>query len=117
MRDNLIYKKAKEFMKKYPKTVAFRIKQHAKVASDIHNKDIKDVTKEERSAAKSVIFGIVYGISGFGLGENLHISKNDADKFIKKYYELYPEVKTYMDSEINFARENGFIETKYGRKR
>ena len=90
---------------------------HAKVASDIHNKDIKDVTKEERSAAKSVIFGIVYGISGFGLGENLHISKNDADKFIKKYYELYPEVKTYMESEINFARENGFIETKYGRKR
>ena len=90
---------------------------HAKVASDIHNKDIKDVTKEERSAAKSVIFGIVYGISGFGLGENLHISKNDADKFIKKYYELYPEVKTYMDSEINFAKENGFIETKYGRKR
>ena len=90
---------------------------HAKVASDIHNKDIKDVTKEERSAAKSVIFGIVYGISGFGLGENLHISKNDADKFIKKYYELYPEVKTYMESEINFAKENGFIETKYGRKR
>ena len=90
---------------------------HAKVASDIHNKDIKDVSKEERSAAKSVIFGIVYGISGFGLGENLHISKNDADKFIKKYYELYPEVKTYMDSEINFAKENGFIETKYGRKR
>ena len=89
---------------------------HAKVASDIHNKDIKDVTKEERSAAKSVIFGIVYGISGFGLGENLHISKNDADKFIKKYYELYPEVKTYMESEINFAKENGFIETKYGRK-
>ena len=90
---------------------------HAKVASDIHNKDIKDVTKEERSAAKSVIFGIVYGISGFGLGENLHISKNDADKFIKKYYELYPEVKTYMDNQINFAKENGFIETKYGRKR
>ncbi|MDD5864874.1 MAG: DNA polymerase I [bacterium] len=90
---------------------------HAKVASDIHNKDIKDVSKEERSAAKSVIFGIVYGISGFGLGENLHISKNDADKFIKKYYELYPEVKTYMDNQINFAKENGFIETKYGRKR
>ena len=90
---------------------------HAKVASDIHNKDIKDVTKEERSNAKSVIFGIVYGISGFGLGENLHISKNDADKFIKKYYELYPEVKTYMDNQINFAKENGFIETKYGRKR
>ena len=90
---------------------------HAKVASDIHNKDIKDVTKEERSAAKSVIFGIVYGISGFGLGENLHISKNDADNFIEKYYELYPEVKIYMDNQINFAKENGFVETKYGRKR
>ena len=90
---------------------------HAKVASDIHNKDIKDVTKEERSAAKSVIFGIVYGISGFGLGENLHISKKDADNFIEKYYELYPEVKIYMDNQINFAKENGFVETKYGRKR
>lgn len=90
---------------------------HAKVASDIHNKDIKDVTKEERSNAKSVIFGIVYGISGFGLGENLHISKKDADNFIEKYYELYPEVKIYMDNEINFAKENGFVETKYGRKR
>lgn len=90
---------------------------HAKVASDIHNKDIKDVTKEERSNAKSVIFGIVYGISGFGLGENLHISKKDADNFIEKYYELYPEVKIYMDNQINFAKENGFVETKYGRKR
>ena len=70
---------------------------HAKVAADIHNKDIKDVTKAERSAAKAVIFGIVYGISGFGLGENLHISKKEADEFIEKYYHLYPEVKQYME--------------------
>lgn len=90
---------------------------HARVAADIHNKDIKDVTKAERSAAKAVIFGIVYGISGFGLGENLHISKKEADEFIKKYYHLYPEVKEYMEKMIAFAKENGFVYTNYGRKR
>ena len=90
---------------------------HTKVAADIHGKDIKDVTKKERSAAKAVIFGIVYGISGFGLGENLHISKKEADEFIEKYYKLYPEVKTYMDSMIKYAKENGFVYTNYGRKR
>ena len=90
---------------------------HTKVAADIHGKDIKDVTKKERSAAKAVIFGIVYGISGFGLGENLHISKKEADEFIEKYYKLYPEVKIYMDSMIKYAKENGFVYTNYGRKR
>ncbi len=90
---------------------------HLKVAADIHNKDIADVTKNERSAAKAVIFGIVYGISGFGLGENLHISKKQADEFIEKYYNLYPEVKEYMDKMINYAKENGYVYTNYGRKR
>lgn len=90
---------------------------HAKVAADIHNKDIKDVTKAERSAAKAVIFGIVYGISGFGLGENLHISKKEADEFIEKYYHLYPEVKQYMEKMIEFAKQNGYVYTNYGRKR
>ena len=90
---------------------------HAKVAADIHNKDIKEVTKAERSAAKAVIFGIVYGISGFGLGENLHISKKQADEFIEKYYHLYPEVKQYMEKMIEFAKQNGYVYTNYGRKR
>ena len=90
---------------------------HAKVAADIHNKDIKEVTKAERSAAKAVIFGIVYGISGFGLGENLHISKKEADEFIEKYYHLYPEVKQYMEKMIEFAKQNGYVYTNYGRKR
>ena len=90
---------------------------HTKVAADIHGKDISEVTKKERSAAKAVIFGIVYGISGFGLGENLNISKKEADAFIEKYYLLYPEVKVYMEKMINFAKENGYVYTKYGRKR
>lgn len=90
---------------------------HTKVASDIHNIKEEEVTPAQRSAAKSVIFGIVYGISGYGLKENLHITKKEADHFINKYYELYPEVRNYMDKEIKFAKENGYILTKYGRKR
>ena len=59
----------------------------------------------------------MYVISGFGLGENLNISKKEADAFIEKYYLLYPEVKVYMEKMINFAKENGYVYTKYGRKR
>ena len=70
-----------------------------------------------RSTAKAVIFGIVYGISGFGLGENLEISVKDAKKFIDKYYELYPGVKTYMKDIVDFAYENGYVRTLFNRKR
>ena len=90
---------------------------HTKVASDINGVDVKDVTKEMRSKAKSVIFGIVYGISGYGLMDNLHITKKEAEYFINKYYEMYPEVKEYMAREIEFARENGYVKTMFNRKR
>ena len=90
---------------------------HAKVASDINGVDIKDVTKEMRSKAKAVIFGIVYGISGYGLGENLHISKKEADFFINKYYELYPEVRKYMEDTVKLAKETGYVTTLFNRKR
>jgi DNA polymerase-1 len=90
---------------------------HAKVAADINGVDIKDVTKEMRSKAKAVIFGIVYGISGYGLGENLHISKKEADFFINKYYELYPEVRKYMDDTVKLAKETGYVTTLFNRKR
>ena len=90
---------------------------HTKVAADINGVPLEAVTKEMRSKAKSVIFGIVYGISGYGLGENLHISKSEADYFINKYYELYPEVKKYMDNTIAFAKEKGYVTTMYNRKR
>ena len=70
-----------------------------------------------RSTAKAVIFGIVYGISGFGLGENLNISSKQAQEFINKYYELYPGVKRYMDNIIKEAYENGSVRTLFNRKR
>jgi len=90
---------------------------HTKVASDIYGVDIKDVTKHMRSTAKAVIFGIVYGISGYGLGTNLNISNKDASNFIHKYYEFYPGVKTYMDNIIKEAYETGEVKTMFGRIR
>lgn len=70
-----------------------------------------------RRTAKAVIFGIVYGISGFGLGENIGISPKDAKKFIEKYYELYPGVKNYMDNIVHEAYMDGSVRTLYNRKR
>ena len=79
---------------------AFRNNQdiHTKVAADIHGIKEAEVTKKMRSTAKAVRFGIVYGISGFGLGENLEINPKEAKEFIDKYYELYPGVKRYMEN-------------------
>ncbi len=90
---------------------------HTKVASDINSVPIEQVTKEMRSKAKSVIFGIVYGISGFGLSDNLHISKKEADFFINKYYEMYPEVRKYMDNTVEQAKKDGYVTTLFNRKR
>ena len=90
---------------------------HTKVAADIYGVDEAEVTKLMRSTAKAVIFGIVYGISGFGLGENLNISPKEAQSFINKYYELYPGVKRYMDNIIKEAYETGSVRTLFNRKR
>ncbi|MCM1053150.1 MAG: DNA polymerase I [Ruminococcus sp.] len=90
---------------------------HTKVAADIYGVDEIQVTKLMRSTAKAVIFGIVYGISGFGLGENLNINPKEASKFIDKYYELYPGVKRYMDNIIKEAYQNGYVRTLFNRKR
>jgi len=90
---------------------------HTKVAADIHGIKESEVTKHMRSMAKAVIFGIVYGISGFGLGENLKISRMEANHFIEKYYELYPGVKHYMDNIIKEAYKTGEVKTMFGRVR
>lgn len=90
---------------------------HTKVAADIHGISQSEVTPLMRKTAKAVIFGIVYGISGFGLGENLEISAKEANKFIEKYYELYPGVKKYMDEIIKEAYERGEVRTLFNRKR
>ena len=75
------------------------------------------VSKKMRSTAKAVIFGIVYGISGYGLGENLEISPKEAKEFISKYYELYPGVKKYMDEIVVEAKEEGSVRTLFNRRR
>ncbi len=90
---------------------------HTKVASDIYGVPEIAVSKKMRSTAKAVIFGIVYGISGFGLGENLEISAKEAKKFIEKYYELYPGVKNYMDKIVSEAYAKGSVRTLFKRKR
>ena len=90
---------------------------HTHVASDIFNVLEKDVTKDMRRTAKAVIFGIVYGISGFGLGENLDITAKEAKTYIDKYLELYPEVNKYMKDIVEKTRSLGYVRTLFNRKR
>lgn len=90
---------------------------HTRVASDIFGVSPEEVTKSMRRTAKAVIFGIVYGISGFGLGENLKINPSDAKKFIEKYLELYPGVSEYMDNIKSEAHIYGSVRTLFNRKR
>lgn len=90
---------------------------HTHVASEVFSVPDCAVTKEMRRCAKAVIFGIIYGISGFGLGENLHISKKDAEEYINKFHTLYPEVKAYTDKKIEEARKTGGVTTLFGRRR
>ena len=90
---------------------------HAKTASEIFNVELSDVTSEMRSKAKGVNFGIIYGISGFGLGKNIHVAKKQADAFIEKYLETYPNVKNFMNSSLEFAETNGYAKTLFKRRR
>ena len=90
---------------------------HTKTASDIFGKDINSVTKNERRIAKGVNFGIIYGISSYGLSENVNISVGDAKKFIDEYHKSYPGIKEYMDSVIENAKETECVKTLFGRKR
>jgi DNA polymerase-1 len=90
---------------------------HAATASKIFGVDIADVTREMRSRAKTANFGIIYGISSFGLSERLTIGRKEAKDLIDGYFNSYPGVKIYMDESINKAREVGFVTTMFGRKR
>ena len=90
---------------------------HTHVAGDIFGVDDSEVTPNMRRTAKAVIFGIVYGISGYGLGENLDISAAEAKKYIDKYLDLYPEVNEYMKNIVAKTRELGYVRTLLNRKR
>ncbi len=90
---------------------------HAKTAMDIFHVPLSSVTKDMRRSAKAVNFGILYGISSYGLSEDLGIRPKEAKEFIDKYFMTYPGVKDYMDKEIEEARKNGFVKTIMNRKR
>lgn len=90
---------------------------HTATASKIYKVTNAEVTREQRSHAKTANFGIIYGISAFGLSQRLNISRTDAKQLIDQYFETYPLVKAYMLESIRVARENGFVETIFGRKR
>ena len=98
---------------------AFRENQdiHAATAAKIYKEKLEDVTREQRSKAKTANFGIIYGISVFGLAERLNIDRKEAKELIDGYFENYPHVKEYMDKSIQTAREKGYIETIFRRRR
>jgi DNA polymerase-1 len=90
---------------------------HTATAAKVFNVDEKEVTKEMRYKAKSVNFGIIYGQGAFGLAENLGVPRAEAKEIIDNYKKQFPNIQKYMDDTINFAKENGYVETLMGRKR
>lgn len=90
---------------------------HSITASQVFGVDLNSVTSQMRRSAKAVNFGIIYGISEYGLSKNLKISPREASLYIKKYFETYPSVKEYMEKNVKFARENGYVTTLLGRRR
>lgn len=90
---------------------------HTATAAKVYNISESDVTKEMRYKAKSVNFGIIYGQGAFGLADNLNIPRAEAKELIDNYFKEYTAIRNYMDEQINFARENGYVQTLLGRKR
>jgi DNA polymerase-1 len=90
---------------------------HTATAAKIYGVSLNEVSKEMRSSAKTANFGIIYGISAFGLSQRMHISRTEARELIDGYFESYPQVRVYMDESIRMAREKGFVETMFGRRR
>ncbi len=90
---------------------------HAATAAKVYGVDLDSVTSDMRRGAKTVNFGIIYGISAFGLSQRLDIPRSEAAELIDSYFEEYPKVKEYMDDTIAFAKENGYVETLSGRRR
>ena len=90
---------------------------HAATAAKVFNVPLTSVSREQRSHAKTVNFGIIYGVSAFGLSNQTDLSRAESKVLIDTYYESYPKLKAYMNNQVNFARENGYVETVLGRRR
>jgi DNA polymerase-1 len=90
---------------------------HKSTAAKVFNVPLDEVTKEQRSHAKTVNFGIIYGVSAFGLSNQTSLSRKESAELIDAYYQTYPKLKSYMSSQVDFARENGYVQTVLGRRR
>ncbi|MGN7719554.1 DNA polymerase I [Chitinophaga sp. 22620] len=90
---------------------------HTATAAKVYGVDLSDVTPDMRRAAKSVNFGIIYGQSAFGLSENLGIPRSEAKSLIDNYFAQYPSIKKYMETQVRFAQQTGYVQTMMGRKR
>ena len=89
---------------------------HSKTASEVFNVELDQVTADLRRNAKAINFGLIYGISAFGLGKQLGITRNLAAEYMALYFEKYPGVKEYMESTTEAASQNGYVETLFGRR-
>ncbi|MGB5647674.1 MAG: DNA polymerase I, partial [Muriicola sp.] len=90
---------------------------HASTASKVFNIPLKEVTREQRGNAKTVNFGIIYGVSAFGLSNQTDLSRTEAKELIDTYYQTYPKLRKYMADQVDFAREHGYVQTVLGRRR
>ncbi|NNJ89910.1 MAG: DNA polymerase I [Eudoraea sp.] len=90
---------------------------HASTASKVFNIPLKEVSREQRGNAKTVNFGIIYGVSAFGLSNQTDLSRTEAKELIDTYYKTYPKLRKYMADQVDFARENGYVQTVLGRRR
>ncbi|MGA9239136.1 DNA polymerase I, partial [Robiginitalea sp.] len=90
---------------------------HAATAAKVFQVPLEEVTREQRSNAKTVNFGIIYGVSAFGLSNQTDLSRTEAKELIDTYYKTYPKLRTYISDQIDFAREHGYVQTVLGRRR
>ncbi|MGO4904644.1 DNA polymerase I [Flavobacterium sp. W20_MBD1_R3] len=90
---------------------------HKSTASKVFNVPLEEVTREQRSHAKTINFGIIYGVSAFGLSNQTNLSRKESADLIEAYYQTYPRLKSYIQEQIDFARENGYVQTILGRRR
>ena len=90
---------------------------HASTASKVFKVPIDAVTREQRSNAKTVNFGIIYGVSAFGLSNQTELSRSDSKELIDTYYATYPKLRAYINQQVDFARDNGYVQTILGRRR
>jgi DNA polymerase-1 len=90
---------------------------HASTAAKVFNIPLEEVTREQRGNAKTVNFGIIYGVSAFGLSNQTDLSRTEAKELIETYYKTYPKLRSYMSEQVDFARDNGYVQTVLGRRR